>query len=112
MKLRKEIKYYNKNKGEIYSICLRDENGRWQGKYISYNKDGSIFSKGFLKDDFWIGKYYYNEKYYFTSFINLGKDISEQEHRKELAMVRLGLLNPLPELSYFLKDYDKKGKIN
>jgi hypothetical protein len=109
MELKKEIKCYDT--GEIYYICLRDENGRWQGEHVHYNKDGNIYSKGFRKDNFWIGKYYYEGKYYFYSFINIGKNISEPEHKKELAMIRLGLLNPLPELSYFLKDYDENGKI-
>ena len=109
MKLKKYIKYYDT--GEIHFICLIDENGRWQGEYTFYNKDGSIYRQGFCKDDYYIGKYYYAGKYYFRSFINIVyKQISEQEHKKELAMVRLGLIN-VPELSYLLKDYDEKGKI-
>jgi hypothetical protein len=107
MKLRKEIQYYNT--GEIYYICLID--GCQQGEYIRYHKDGSIYLKGFFKDGFFIGKRYYNEKYYFYSFINPEKEISEQEHKKELAMVRLGLIDCPIEFSYLLKDYDKKGKI-
>jgi hypothetical protein len=109
MKLRKKMTHYNTER--VSSICLIDEKGRVQGEYVDYRIDGSIFRKGFFKDGYFIGKYYYNEKYYFRSFIEFRKDISEQEHKKELAMVRLGLLNPLPELSYFLKDYDENGKI-
>ena len=108
MKLKKYIGYYDT--GEISFICLKDEKGRWQGEYIDYNKDGSIYSKGFCKDDLLIGKYYSAGKYYFKSFINLSQDISEQEHKKELAMVRLGLIE-VPEFSYLLKDYNEKGKI-
>ena len=108
MKLKKDIEYYDT--GEIFSICLKDENGKLQGECISYHKDGSIYLKGFRKDSWWIGKYYYKGKYYFKSFINIVKDISEQEHKKELAMVRLGLIE-VPELSYLLKDYDETGKI-
>jgi hypothetical protein len=108
MKLRKEIKYYPA--GEIQYISLIDELGKWYGEYVEYRIDGSIFRKGFFKDGFFIGKYYYNEKYYFRSFINLEKFILEQEHKKELVMVRLGLIE-VPELSYFLKDYDANGKI-
>jgi hypothetical protein len=109
MKLKKEIKCYDT--GEICYICLIDEYGQWQGEYIHYNKDGNIYSKGFRKDNFWIGKYYYERKYYFYSFINLGKHISEPEHKKELAMIRLGLIEEPIEFSYLLKDYDENGKI-
>ena len=108
MKLKKYIKYYDT--GEISYICLKDENGKAQGEYIDYHKDGSIYKQGFCKDYLFIGKYYYAGKYYFKSFINLRQDISEQEHKKELAMVRLGLIN-VPELSFFIKDYNEKGKI-
>ena len=109
MNLRKEITYHDT--GKIYYICLIDKKGDYHGEYVEYKKNGSIRTKGFFKDGFFIGKYYYNEKYYFSSFINLGKYISEQEHKKELVMVRLGLIE-VPELSYFIKDYDEKGKIN
>ena len=109
MKLKKDIQYYIT--GEIHFICLKEEKGRWQGECIYYDKDGSIYSKGFWKDDWWIGKVYYKGEYHFHSFINLHQDISEQEHKKELAMVRLGLIEYPVELSYLLKDYDEKGKI-
>ena len=109
MKLKKDIQYYST--GEIFSICLIDENGKAQGEYTSYNKNGSIYRQGFCKDDFLIGKYYSAGKYYFKSFINLHQDISEQEHKKELAMVRLGLIDYPIQLSYLLKDYNEKGKI-
>ena len=109
MKLKKYIGYYDT--GEISFICLKDEKGRWQGEYTSYNKNGSIYSKGFYKDGCFIGKYYYQEKYYFRSFINLHQDISEQEHKKELEMVRLGLIEYPVEFYYLLKDYNEKGKI-
>ena len=131
MKLKKGIQYYDT--GEIHFICLKDENNKAQkviteikkylssyvgsdydvshGEYINYHKDGSIYSKGFCKDGWLIGKACYKGEYHFYSFINLGyKQISEQEHKKELAMVRLGLIE-VPELSYLLKDYDETGKI-
>ena len=108
MKLKKDIQYYST--GEIFSICLKDENGKAQGEYIDYHKDGSICLKGFWKDGCFIGKVYYKGEYNFYSFINLVEKISEQEHKKELAMVRLGLIN-VPELSFFIKDYNEKGKI-
>jgi len=109
MELKKDIKYYDT--GEIYYTYLRDEKGIAQGECISYHKDGSIYLKGFCKDDLLIGKYYSAGKYYFKSFINLRQDISEQEHKKELAMVRLGLIDYPIQLSYLLKDYNEKGKI-
>ena len=109
MNLKKDIKYYDT--GEIFSICLKDENGKLHGEYIDYHKDGSIYSKGFCKDGLWIGKVYYKGEYHFHSFINLGKEISEQEHKKELAMVRLGLIDYPIQFSYLLKDYNEKGKI-
>jgi hypothetical protein len=110
MKLKKYIKYYDT--GEIHFICLKDEKGKAQGEYIDYHKDGSIYSKGFFKDNWCIGKYYYQEEYHFHSFINIVyKQISEQEHKKELAMVRLGLIDYPIQLSYLLKDYNETGKI-
>jgi hypothetical protein len=109
MELRKDIKYYNT--GEILYIELLDENGSSQGEIVYYNKNGFLALKGFRKDNWLIGKYYEKGEYYFNSFINLGKYISEQEHKKELAMIRLGLIE-VPELSYLLKDYDENGKIN
>ena len=108
MNLKKYIKYYDT--GEISYTYLKDEKGILQGEYIDYHKDGSIYLKVFCKDGWWIGKVYYKGEYHFYSFINLGEKISEQEHKKELAMVRLGLIN-VPELSFFIKDYNEKGKI-
>ena len=109
MKLKKYIEYFGL--GEIYYTYLRDEKGKAQGEYIDYHKDGSIYSKGFWKDYLFIGKYYYKGEYHFHSFINLRQYISEQEHKKELAMVRLGIIDYPVEFSYLLKDYDEKGKI-
>ena len=109
MKLKKDIQYYIT--GEISYICLKDEKGILQGEYNSYNKNGSIYSKGFCKDGYFIGKVYYQGEHHFHSFINLLQKISEQEHKKELAMVRLGLIEYPVELSYLLKDYNEKGKI-
>ena len=103
MNLRKEITYHDT--GEIYYICLIDKKGDYHGEYVEYKKNGSIRTKGFFKNNFLIGKYYNNDIYYFRSFINSGKDISEPEHRKELAMVRLGLIEEPVEFSYLLKDY-------
>ena len=110
MKLKKDIQYYIT--GEISYICLKDEKGILQGEYNSYNKNGSIYSKGFCKDGYFIGKVYYQGEHHFYSFINIVyKQISEQEHKKELAMVRLGLIEYPVEFSYLLKDYNEKGKI-
>jgi antitoxin component YwqK of YwqJK toxin-antitoxin module len=108
MELIKRIQHYSS--GEIRYICLIDENGKWQGEYIGYDTDGSISLKGFLKNDWWIGKYYSRGNYCFSSFVEYRKNISEHEYKKELAMVRLGLIE-MPELSYLLKDYDENGKI-
>jgi len=109
MKLRKNIQYYNT--GEISYVILRNEEGCQQGEYIEFNKGGSILLRSFIKDGLSIGKYYYNEKYYFSSFINPGKKITESEHKKELAMVRLGLIEEPIQFSFLLKDYDENGKI-
>jgi hypothetical protein len=108
MKLKKYIKYYET--GEIRYIGLIDEKNNLQGEYIEYDKDGTICAKGFAKDNWWIGKHFIYNTYYFNSFIANNIEIPEQEYRKELAMVRLGLIE-VPELSYFLKDYDENGKI-
>jgi hypothetical protein len=109
MNLRKEISHYVS--GEISSIKLLDKKMNWQGEYLSYNEDGSIYLKGFLKNNFCIGKFYNQDQYSFFSFIKPGNKISEQEHKKELAMIRLGLIEEPIEFSYFLKDYDENGKI-
>ena len=109
MKLRKEIQYYDT--GEIFSIKLKDENNITQGEFISYYKDGSTYVKGFLKDGWLIGKYYDGGEYVFYSIISPGNEISEQKHKKELAMIRFGLTKEPKAFSYLLKDYDENGKI-
>jgi uncharacterized hydantoinase/oxoprolinase family protein len=38
-------------------------------------------------------------------------EISEQKHKKELAMIRFGLTKEPKAFSYLLKDYDENGKI-
>jgi hypothetical protein len=110
MELRKKIEYYSS--GEIFRTSLIDMYEDSQGEHIEYFLDGEIFRKGFKKNDFYIGKYYHNGKYHFVSFTNPFNVISELEHKKELAMIRLGLIEEPIEFSYLLKDYDENGKIN
>jgi len=103
MELKKYIEYYKS--GKIQYVCLIDKFGEWQGEYIEYCMDGSVHRKGFFKNGWFIGKYYIDGKYCFKSFINYRKNITEPEYKKELAMVRLGLIEEPVEFSYLLKDY-------
>jgi hypothetical protein len=109
MELKKDIKYYPA--GEIHSIKLLDERGFAQGEYVEYSVNGNIYRKGFSKDSWFIGKYYVGKKYQFNSLMEEKFSISESEHKKELAMIRLGLIEEPIEFSYLLKDYDENGKI-
>ena len=65
------------------SFCV---NGHFVGKIVDYNKKGEI------------------ESIFFYSLENLGKNISELAHKKELAKLRLGLIE-CPQLSIYLKDF-------
>jgi hypothetical protein len=91
------------------TIKIVDENDECQGESIHF--DGSFFwYKAFCKDGYFVGKVVdYNtlgkvEAISFYSFEKLGKNISEEEHRKELFKLRMGIIE-CPQLSIYLKDF-------
>lgn len=98
--------------GNIFYETIIDINGHIQGEYISYHDiDGAIENKCFCKDNKSIGINTFYKKdgsiniISFCSMINLGERIDEHEHKKELAMLRLGLID-VPEFGLFIKDYE------
>jgi hypothetical protein len=80
-----------------------------QGEFFVY-WDGVFKSSGFYAHGNKIGKHIYTNlnngscKISFFSIVSYGKEITEEEHRKELAKLRLGLIE-CPQLSLYLKDY-------
>lgn len=108
-KLKFKISFYKT--GEISWKELIDKNGREWGEYIDYWQNGNIKHIGFNKCGEQIGLWkYYNEdgsfdENFYSSMIEPGKEISENEHKKELAMLRLGLIE-CPEFDILIKDYE------
>lgn len=110
-----ELKLYVKIdsvSGNIYWKELRDNYGNDWGEYIDYWENGNIKFTGFNKMHKQIGIWIkYKEDgsldcYYYFSIINIGEVISEQDYKKELAMLRLGLIE-CPEFDILIKDYEK-----
>jgi len=87
------------------------KNNDW-GEYVDYWSNGNIQFRGFNRDDKQIGLWtHYNEDGSFKnnvyfSIINPGKEIYESEYKKQLVMIRFGLLE-VPELDILIKDYEK-----
>ena len=97
--------------GEIAWKELHDEKGNDWGEYIDYFENGNIQYRGFNRNDKQIGLWIkYNEdgsvysNFYF-SMIKPGKEISENEYKKELAKLRLCLIE-CPEFDVLIKDYE------
>ncbi len=104
------MEYYES--GNIFYEAIIDINGHIQGEYISYHDiDGVIENKTFCKDNKSIGIDNFYKKdgsiniISFRSMINLGERIDEHEYKKELAMIRLGIID-VPEFGLFIKDYE------
>jgi len=91
------VKEENSGFDKYKSIIIVDRKNLCQGESIHF-KNGFCWYRAFCKDEYFIGKVVdYNESgeidsIRFYSFINEGKNISEQEYKKELAMIRLGLI--------------------
>jgi hypothetical protein len=103
----------NSNKNTIDWKCLMDEDNKCWGEYIEYWSDsGKVSFSGFNIDDKQVGIWIrYNkdgsvDDKYFFSFLNLGKDIDEFEYKKELAMIRLGIIK-VPVLDIKISDYEQ-----
>jgi antitoxin component YwqK of YwqJK toxin-antitoxin module len=94
-----------------YKYLIDIRNMKQVGEYIDYHLNGSVRLHGFHKKDELIGAaYMYKEdgnlsEVEFYSFKIPGQKITEIEHKKQLAKLRLGLIR-VPELKYFLKDYE------
>jgi len=93
---------------------------------IYFSKNDELFSKGFFKFDenkktsHIVGKHFHNYVIYKSGMLDIfvqikrsetkyynmvGKEISEAEYMKELALFRLGEIK-CPQLNYLLKDYE------
>lgn len=98
--------------GIIRAIKIVDDNDKSQceGKY--FHESGKFWYRAFCKDGYFIGKvdgYDENGNHYATNYysqVKLSKSISEMEYKKELAMIRLGIIK-VPALDIKISDYDK-----
>lgn len=93
--------------------CLRDKKDNCWGEYIDFSlSTGNILYRGFNINDKQVGmwtRYHEDgkiEENYFFSFLTPGLDIDECEYKKELAMIRLGIIE-VPALDILIKDYEK-----
>ena len=102
------------NEDGINEYYLVDSYRVKQGEFFVY-WDGIFKSSGFYAHGNKIGKHVYTHlqnglvKLDFYSIISHGKEISEEDYRKELALYRLGDIE-CPQLSLFLKDYGYEEK--
>ncbi len=96
--------------GIIRAIKIVDDKDNSQGEGKYFYESGKFWYRAFCKDGYFIGKiddYDEDGNYFYTSYYShviIANTISEQEYKKELAMIRLGLIN-VPELDIKLKDY-------
>jgi|688.fasta_scaffold1645494_1 hypothetical protein len=107
----------DKNRFDGYNsyttVKIVDRKNLCQGESIVF-KNGKLCYRAFCKDGDFIGKVYdyngYGEIFHvsFYSFIKKGDSISEQEHKKELFLLRLGEIK-CPQLSIYLKDFGYEG---
>ena len=74
------------------------------GEFIWYDYNNQIIQHGFTRKGDFIGKYYSYGVYGFSSIREM-KSISECEYKKELVLLRLGIIETPPEFSLLLKDY-------
>jgi hypothetical protein len=103
----------NKERDLIDWKCLMDEDNKCWGEYIEYWRDsGKVSFIGFNVSDQQIGIWTrYNKDgsvdvKYFFSFLNPGKEIDEFEYKKELAMIRLGIIK-VPALDIKISYYEQ-----
>jgi hypothetical protein len=103
----------NSNKNNIGWKCLIGEDNKCWGEYIEYWRDsGKVSFIGFNIADQQVGIWIrYNkvgeiEQNFFFSFLEPGKHIDETEYKKQLAMIRLGIIK-VPSLEIKISDYEK-----
>lgn len=100
----------------IQEFYLVDSYRVKQGEFFIY-WEGIFKTRGFYAHGNNIGKHVYTNLQKgngfvvinFYSILSYGMEISEEEHRKELVKLRLGLIE-CPQLSLFLKDYGYEEK--
>jgi hypothetical protein len=92
--------------GIIKAIKIVDDKNNSQGEGKYFYESGKFWYRAFCKDGYFIGKIDDYDDFYtsYYSHVIIANTISEQEYKKELAMIRLGLIN-VPELDIKLKDY-------
>ena len=103
----------NNNTNAVDWKCLVDEDNKCWGEYIDYWRDsGKVYFIGFSIADKQVGIWTrynkdgsFDDKFFF-SFLNPGKDIDEFEYKKELAMIRLGIIK-VPALDIKISDYEQ-----
>ena len=84
--------------GIIRAIKIVDDNNKSQGEGKYFHESGKFWYRAFFKDGYFMGKIDdYDEygNYLYTSYYShviMANTISEQEYKKELAMIRLGLI--------------------
>jgi len=91
------------------TIKIVDEKNLSQGEIVVL-RDGFFWFKAFCVNSYFVGKVVdYNKKgeiedLNFYSFITPGVRINELKNKKEMAKLRLGLIE-CPQLSIYLKDF-------
>jgi hypothetical protein len=128
-----QIIYKEEYYGETHDNSIRcagflnTKTDKYEGEHISFYPNGKVHYRGFKVNNCWVGNLNihgvsdgdFNHCYY--SFIELGipelsviksikniyrspKSINEQEYKRELVRIRLGLIK-IPQLSWKLKDF-------
>jgi hypothetical protein len=114
MKIKKlEVTKWIASEGLQKTIKDESENRQVEDVWYNKNKDNSLYLSrhGFYNDNQPVGQWlWFNsdgsvKKEQYWSFINLGKSISEQEHKKELFLIRKGEIQ-CPGIFIYLKDYE------
>lgn len=128
-----KIIYKQEYYGDIHDNSIRcagffnTEIGKYEGEHISFYPNGKVQYRGFKVNDYWVGNLNTHGvsdgdfNYCHYSFVELGipqlgiiksiktiykspKSINEQEYKRELARIRLGLIE-IPQLSWKLQDF-------
>ena len=119
-----KIIYKEEYYGEMHDNSIRcagffnTEIGKYEGEHITFNPGGFVHYRGFTVNGFWVGNlniygssdgdfnrcYYSFTSFAHTRFIDSPKSINEQEYKRELARIRLGLIE-IPQLSWKLQDF-------
>jgi hypothetical protein len=94
-------------------ICLFDNDNIFQGESIIIDYNKNWVTHGFFRSGFRIGKIIITDRIsgniisqvYYPLRSGFFTIISEEEYRKELALLRFGKIE-CPQLNYLLKDYE------